>query len=183
MMTASIGYGCVVSFLPTLVMERGITGSFLGLSDYAFYYIVYALTLLLTRGIWGRLSDKYGRKAAIMPGMLLLAGGTLLLAYTWSFPLLLLVGVIYAAGFGAAQPSILAWTVDRAGHTERGAAVSTFFIAFDGGLGLGALIMGTVIQHFSYEVTFLATTLITFLGFLLYVYYLYSTRSDTVRGV
>ncbi|WP_088227306.1 MFS transporter [Desulfosporosinus sp. FKB] len=183
MMTASIGYGCVVSFLPTLVMDRGITGNFLGLSDYAFYYIVYALTLLLTRGIWGRLSDKYGRKAAIMPGMLLLAGGTFLLAYTWSFPILLLVGVVYAAGFGAAQPSILAWTVDRAGHTERGAAVSTFFIAFDGGLGLGALLMGMVIQHFSYEVTFLATTLITFVGFLLYVYYLYSTRSGTVRGV
>ncbi|MGC7872193.1 MFS transporter [Desulfosporosinus sp. SYSU MS00001] len=183
MMTASIGYGCVVSFLPTLVMDRGISGNFLGLSDYAFYYIVYALTLLLTRGIWGRLSDKYGRKAAIMPGLLLLAGGTFLLAYTWSFPILLLVGVIYAAGFGAAQPSILAWTVDRAGHTERGAAVSTFFIAFDGGLGLGALLMGMVIQHFSYEVTFLATTLITFVGFLFYVYYLYSTRSGKVRRV
>ena len=94
-------------------------------------------------------------------------------------PLLLLVGVVYAAGFGAAQPSILAWTVDRADHTERGAAVSTFFIAFDGGLGLGALIMGMVIQHFSYEATFLTTTLITFVGFLLYVYYLYSTRSST----
>ena len=173
MMTASIGYGCVVSFLPTLVIDRGITGHFLGLSDYAFYYIVYALTLLLTRGIWGRLSDKYGRKAAIIPGMLLLASGTFLLAFTWSFSLLILVAVVYAAGFGAAQPSILAWTVDRAGQSNRGAAVSTFFIAFDGGLGLGALIMGMVIQHFSYKVCFLTTTLITFAGFLLYAYYLY----------
>jgi len=105
-----------------------------------------------------------------------------LLAYTWSFPLLLLVGVIYAAGFGAAQPSILAWTVDRAGHSSRGAAVSTFFIAFDGGLGLGALIMGMVIQHFSYKVCFLTTTLITLVGFLIYVYYLYNKKQGTFRG-
>ncbi|MDQ7094619.1 MFS transporter [Desulfosporosinus sp. PR] len=183
MMTASIGYGCVVSFLPTLVMERGITGHFLGMSDYAFYYIIYAVTLLLTRGIWGRLSDKFGRKAAIIPGMLFLAAGTLLLAYTWSFPLLLLVGVVYAAGFGAAQPSILAWTVDRAGHSDRGAAVSTFFIAFDGGLGLGALVMGMVTQYFSYQVTFLIATLITLVGFLLYVCYLYRVRSGEISNL
>ncbi|AFM41684.1 arabinose efflux permease family protein [Desulfosporosinus acidiphilus SJ4] len=180
MMTASIGYGCVVSFLPTLVMQRGITGQFLGMSDYAFYYIIYALTLLFTRGIWGRLSDKFGRKASIIPGMVFLALGTFLLANTWSFPLLLLVGVVYAAGFGAAQPAILAWTVDRAGHNDRGAAVSTFFIAFDGGLGLGALVMGMVAQYFSYQVTFIAATIITLAGFLLYLYYLYTARSRNV---
>ena len=179
MMTASIGYGSVVSFLPILVLQRGITGHFLGISDYAFYYIVYALTLLLTRGIWGRLSDKYGRKAAIIPGMLLLAAGTFLLAITWSFPLLLLVGVVYAAGFGSTQPSILAWTIDRVGHSEMGAAVSTFFIAFDGGLGLGALIMGMVSQYFSYQATFMTTTVITLIGLLLYVYYLYNEGTHT----
>ena len=160
-----------------MVLERGITGQFLGISDYAFYYIIYALTLLLTRGLWGRLSDKYGRKAAIIPGMLPLAVGTFLLAFTRSFPLLLLVGVVYAAGFGSAQPSLLAWTIDRAGHSEMSAAVSTFFIAFDGGLGLGALIMGIISQYFSYRVTFMTTTLIILIGLLLYVYYLYNEGS------
>lgn len=177
MMAGSIGYGCMVSFLPTLVVQRGITGHFLGISDYAFYYIVYALALLLTRGPWGQLSDKYGRKAAIIPGLLLLAAGNLLLAVTWSLPMLLLAGVVYAAGFGSAQPAILAWTVDRAGHTGWGAAVSTFFIAFDAGLGLGALIMGLVIQHFSYGVTFTAAGAITFIGFLIYLGYLYAGQS------
>ncbi|MDA8442956.1 MAG: MFS transporter [Peptococcaceae bacterium] len=172
MMSASIGYGAVVSFLPTLALHRGITGHIFGISDYAFYYIVYAITLLLTRGLWGRLSDRHGRKAAIIPGMLLLAAGTLILAFTNSLLLLLLVGIVYAAGFGSAQPAIMAWTVDRAGHSGWGAAVSTFFIAFDGGLGLGAIIMGAVIQHFSYRASFLAVTFITLLGFLLYVYQL-----------
>ena len=182
MMAGSIGYGCVVSFLPTLVLHRGITGQILGISDYAFYYLIYAVTLLLTRGPWGRLSDRHGRKAAIIPGMLLLAAGTFLLAFTWSFPLLLLVGVVYAAGFGSAQPAILAWTVDRAGHSDRGAAISTFFMAFDGGLGLGALIMGMVIQDFSYQVTFLAATFITLAGFLLYIYHLYHGEGSRATG-
>jgi MFS family permease len=183
MATGSIGYGTVVSFLPTLALHRSITGQIYGISDYAFYYIVYAVTLLLTRGIWGRLSDRHGRKAAIIPGMLLLAAGTCLLAYTWSFERLLIVAIIYAAGFGAAQPAILAWTVDRAGHSEWGAAVSTFFIAFDGGLGLGGLIMGSVIQNFSYKFTFLIVTVITLLGFFLYLYHLYQEKNTNTVSV
>lgn len=181
MLTGSIGYGSVVTYLPTFVQERGITGRFLGISDYAFFYVVYAITLLVTRGPWGRLSDRYGRQAAIIPGLLFLAGGTLVLAFARSFPVLLIAGIVYAAGFGSAQPSIMAWAVDRAGTSGWGAAVGTFFAAFDGGIGIGALLMGPLAQHFSYRLVYGSAGVLTLLGFVIYVVVYFSSSKN--RGI
>ncbi|OAT82345.1 MFS transporter [Desulfotomaculum copahuensis] len=180
MLTGSIGYGSVVTYLPTFVQQRGITGRFLGISDYAFFYVVYAITLLATRGPWGRLSDRYGRQAAIIPGLLFLAGGTLVLAFAGSFPVLLIAGIVYAAGFGSAQPSIMAWAVDRAGASGWGAAVGTFFAAFDGGIGIGALLMGPLAQHFSYRLVYGSAGVLTLLGFVIYVFVYFG--SSKTRG-
>ncbi|HUW66073.1 MAG TPA: MFS transporter [Spirochaetia bacterium] len=169
MITASIGYGTVVTFIPTLATARHIAGTFLGVSDYAFFYIAYAATLILTRGPWGRISDRYGRQAAIIPGLLLMAAGTFTLALTRSFPILVMAGIIYAGGFGSAQPAIMAWTVDRAGRSNFGAAMGTFFAAFDGGIGIGAMAMGTLIQHFSYSLAFDIASVLSLIGFSIYL--------------
>lgn len=169
MITASIGYGTVVTFIPTLATARHITGTFLGVGQYAFFYIAFAVTLILTRGVWGRLSDRYGRQAAIFPGLLLMAAGTFTLALTRSFPILVVSGIIYAGGFGSAQPAIMAWTVDRAGRQGWGAAMGTFFAAFDGGIGIGALLMGTLIQHYSYALAFNTASVFALVGFLIYL--------------
>jgi len=169
MITASIGYGCVVTFIPTLATARHITGTFLGVGQYAYFYIAFALTLILTRGPWGRLSDRYGRQAAIIPGLVLMAAGTFTLALTRSFPVLIVAGILYAGGFGSAQPAIMAWTVDRAGRQAWGAAMATFFVAFDGGIGIGSLTMGTMIQHYSYGLAFSVASVLTLIGFTVYV--------------
>ena len=169
MIMASIGYGCVVTFIPTLATARHITGTFLGVGQYAFFYIAYALTLIATRGPWGRLSDRHGRQAAIIPGLLLMAAGTFILALTRSFPVLVLAGITYAGGFGSAQPALMAWTVDRAGRQAWGAAMATFFVAFDGGIGIGSLVMGTLIQHFSYGLAFSVVSVLTLIGFAIYL--------------
>ena len=92
-----------------------------------------------------------------------------LLAFTHSFPLLLLAGIIYAAGFGSAQPAIMAWCVDRARASGWGAAVGTFFAAFDGGIGLGALVMGPLDQRFSYQMVFSLATALTLVGFIVFL--------------
>lgn len=184
MLTGSVGYGSVVTYIPTFVQERGITGRFLGVSEYAFFYVVYALTLLLTRGPWGRLSDRYGRQAAIIPGLLFLSAGTLVLAFTRTFPLLLVAGVVYAAGFGSAQPAIMAWSVDRAGASGWGAAVGTFFAAFDGGIGIGALLMGPLAQHYSYTLVYGSAGVLTLLGFVLYLaVHLHSLKVKRAGGI
>lgn len=169
MMTASIGYGGVVTFIPTMATARHISGHWLGVAEYAYFYIAYALILILTRGLWGRLSDRFGRPAAIIPGLVLMAAGTVLLAVTPNFITLVLSAIVYAAGFGAAQPSIMAWTVDRAGHQNHGAAMGSFFAAFDGGIAIGSLAMGVLIQHYSYAVAFAVVSIVTLVGFVIYL--------------
>lgn len=166
---ATFSFGAVVSFLPTLAERRGLSAPVLGISGYAWFYFVYAVCLLLVRGPVGRLTDRFGRGYAIVPGLLLLAAGTVLLAVLRSFPLLILFAALYAAGFGSSQPALLASTVDRTPKPLWGSSVATFFAAFDLGIGAATLILGPVAQFLSYRTAFLADALFPLLGLLLYV--------------
>ena len=58
---------------------------------------------------------------------------------------LVVAGVLYGAGFGAAQSALMAWCVDRAGPHARGRAMGTYFAGFELGTGLGAILSGLMI--------------------------------------
>lgn len=167
--TATFSFGAVVSFLPTLAEKRGLARPVAGIPGYAGFYLVYAACLLLVRGPVGRLSDRFGRGKAIVPGLLLLAAGTVLLAELHSLALLGIFAVLYAAGFGSSQPALLAWTVDRTPRPLWGSGVATFFAAFDLGIGVAALAIGPLAQVSSYRVAFEVAAFLPLLGLFLYL--------------
>ena len=131
----TITYGAVLAFLPILAQRRGIHG-------FEFFFTLYAVILILSRTITGRFSDRYGRGAVILPGLTMVAGAMALLAVARSLALLLAGASLYGLGFGAVHPALLAFTVDRVPPRARGAAMATFGLAFDLGIGLGATVLG-----------------------------------------
>jgi predicted MFS family arabinose efflux permease len=58
------------------------------------------------------------------------------------FTAALFLGVAYGMGF----PALQNWIVQRADHTQRGTANSTYFTAFDLGVGGGMLFGGQMAQ-------------------------------------
>lgn len=148
----SFAYGAVFNFLPALAQARGLTARSGGIATYAWFYVAYAVVLLLTRGPLGRISDRRGRSVTIVPGLLVLAAGTALLGSVHSLPALLAVAATFGAGFGAAQPSLFAWTVDRADREHWGSAVAMFFAAFDLGVGGSGFLLGALGGLTSYTV-------------------------------
>ena len=69
--------------------------------------------------------DRRGRVLVIAPGLLFTFVALLVLSRAEGTTTLLIVAVLYAIGIGAAQPTLMAMTVDRARPQERGAAMGT----------------------------------------------------------
>ncbi|WP_176444660.1 MFS transporter [Paenibacillus herberti] len=91
-----------------------------------------------------------GPSWAIVPGVIagIAALAVLSTADNWAW--FGAAAVLYGLSFGSVQPSIMAWTVGRALPDRSGAANSAFFIGMDGGIALGSVLLGGVVQLFGY---------------------------------
>lgn len=141
-------YGVHVAFLPLYVQSRhgGNPGVF---------FLAFALVAAALRGYAGLLSDWVGRAPVTAAGMLLAALAMATLALRGGLPALVLAGALYGVGFGAAQPSLMAWVADRVPAAERGKAMGTFFTALELGIGMGAIGFGIVLSAAGFAAMFL----------------------------
>ena len=146
----TITYGSIVSFLPLFAAKQGIENP-------GIFFTVYAIVLILARGFTGQLSDRYGRAAVIVPGLVLATAALWLLATATVLPTFLAVAVLYGLAFAAVQPALMALVVDRAAPSRRGAAMGTFSAAMDLGIGLGSLLWGEVAYTAGFQVVYLAS--------------------------
>jgi MFS family permease len=134
-----LGYGVIITFIIILADERRIAGS-------GFFFTIYAAGLLVARAIAGRLSDRYGRWIVAVPGIACLAASLIVAALAHALPLLAVAALLAGAGFGAAQPALLALTVDLVPHDRRGSAVATYYVAHESGIATGSIALGWVAQ-------------------------------------
>ena len=114
----TVTFGAVVSFLPLFVKAAN-------LGNPGLYFTVYSIVVVVSRPFAGRLSDRFGRAAVIVPGMVCLTVAMTTLAFSSSLFGLLVAAALQGLGFGGVQPSIMALVVDRSPLYERGAALAT----------------------------------------------------------
>jgi MFS family permease len=141
-------FGAVVSFLPLFVQHRR-------LGNAGLFFTVYSIVVVVLRPTSGRLSDRFGRIAVIIPGMVFLAVSMAILAYASSESDLLWAAALQGVGFGAVHPSIMALIVDRSTAHDRGPALATLMMAFDIGVGLSAIGLGQVLEYTNFTVMYL----------------------------
>ena len=159
---SNTSYGAVITFLAVYAAQRGV-------ANIGPYFTVYAIVLLLTRPNIGRLVDKKGHKAALLPGLFFLAGALVLLSQSTSLPLFLASAVLYGVGQGSVQTSAQTLAVLYAPKDRIGAANATFFTGFDGGIGFGALLASVLVNLFGYSGMFLCLTACPMLAALLFM--------------
>lgn len=109
----------------------------------------------------GSLSDRRGRKFALIPGLALLAltFGGLGFATTGIAVIALMVVNGFAAGYMRPNPSSM--VADIATHEQRAVAVAGYRVSGDVGSLLGPVIAGTIAEVWGYRAAFLAVAVIT----------------------
>ena len=150
-------FGTVVSFLPLFVQAHD-------LGNPGLFFTVYAVTVVISRPFAGRWSDRFGRPAVIIPGMLLLTTAMTVLAFSTTQVGLLTAAVLQGFGFGGVQPAIMAQVVDESTDYDRGPALATLMGAFDVGVGLSSIGLGLVLEATNFTTTFLCAASIGLVG-------------------
>ncbi len=144
-----ITYGVVEVYVAIYAATHGLPGG-------GVYFICIAVATVLTRLLLGRAIDKYGEARLVYSGNAAIIAGVLLLVFAHNVPCYLLSGLLLGYSFGAVQPSLQTMAMHAVAPERRGAANSTFFVAFDLGIALGGFLAGVLIKHFGYDVMFLA---------------------------
>ncbi|HQF52927.1 MAG TPA: MFS transporter, partial [Thermoleophilia bacterium] len=155
--TNALTYASVVALLPLFADEAG-------LGNPGLFFTVFSVVVLVLRGPLGRVSDRRGRVAVVAPGLSVTFVALLVLSQAQSTTTMLVVAVLYAVGVGAAQPTLMAMTVDRAGPQERGAAMGTYTTAMDLGIGVGSVVWGVVAQSLGFAAMYVAASLMGLVG-------------------
>ena len=132
------------AFLYLFAKEQGVTGN-VGL-----YFTVSAVTMLATRPLVGRLTDKYGLVKVSIPAVCCSALALIIVSRSTTLAGLLSAAFVAAFGQGAFTPAIQALTMKSVPNDRRGAASTTNFIAQDIGSMVGAVVGGYIVKTLGY---------------------------------
>lgn len=141
---AGMGQTIVFSVVPPLARDIGLGNFEVGL-----IFAISATCWVICGPVWGRMSDRYGRKPFILLGMLgfavsmTLFGGSMALGLAGALsglPLYLLIvamRAIYGLVGSAGPPAAQAYIADRTSRLDRTAGIASFSAAFGFGAMLG----------------------------------------------
>ncbi|QGQ45274.1 MFS transporter [Metabacillus sediminilitoris] len=155
-------YSSILSFLSAYATEIELTEAA------SYFYIVYAVFILISRPFTGRLLDKRGDNVVIYPAILLLGIGFIIFSGAHHHFTILLAGALIALGFGTLQSCCQAIAVNEALPHRIGLAISTYFIFMDAGMGIGPFLLGFIIPVFGFRGMYTALALIVFVCIFLY---------------
>jgi len=139
--TIGIDNYIVAAILPEIAGDLAVTIGIVGLLASA-----YALPNAFLAPVFGPFSDRYGRKAVMVVGMVLFIAAVAVSAVAPTFEVLLIARVVNGLGAAIVLPAALAYASDQSDSRERGRAIATLLTAYPAstllGLPLGGLAAG-----------------------------------------
>jgi MFS family permease len=119
-------------------------------SDIGYFFTVYAVTLLFTRPLIGKLIDKYGYIKVMIPMLIFFSISLVIISFSSSLPLFLIAAFLNAFGYGGCGPAIQSLCMKRVPKERRGAGSCTSYIGMDLGSLAGPVIAGAIAGQFGY---------------------------------
>ncbi len=155
-------YSSILTYLTSYSQEINLV------SAAGFFFVMYAISLILTRPFTGKWFDIYGENTVIYPSLILYTAGLIILSQTSHGITLLLSGAIIGIGLGTFQSSAQTVAIKMAAPHRIGLATSTFFVMYDIGIGVGPFVQGFYIPISGYRGLYLTMAVISFIGIGLY---------------
>ncbi len=152
-----VSFGAFLAFLPLLAARRAF-------APVGAAYGVYGISIIATRILTGRLLDRPERARALVPSLLVNAVGLMGFAFAGTMPALLGSAALMGVGSGITHPALIAICVDRMADTQRGRATSSFYLAFDLGIGLGSWLLGLALESIGMTGLYVTASLVSVVG-------------------
>lgn len=143
-------------------------GKEIKLSNIWVYFIGHVSMILLTRSFVGKLFDKKGHAVVIIPGAISMIIGLIVLSYVDSISSLVIASLLYGFGYGAVQPSLQAWAINRSPLERRGAANGTFLSSMDLSFTIGSILLSFIAESKSYAVMYRFSSIFMIIFMIIY---------------
>lgn len=131
-------YSCINTFIV-------VYGSACGVEDIGLFFTAYAICLLFTRPISGRIADKYGIDKTVVPGIIIFAISFIIVSFSRTLPMFIIAGAVSAFGYGICQPSIQSLCMSLVPKERRGIAGNTNYMGVDTGYLLIPPLAGAIV--------------------------------------
>lgn len=158
-------FGIILTIIPDF-------SEFLGIKNKGLFFAVFTLSSLGIRLVAGKASDKYGRIPVLRAASAIMILAMVLIAFTSSKSMLMGAGVLFGCSVGMYSPTTAAWVIDLSLDAFRGRALATMYIALEAGIGIGAIVSGTLFdnQPENFRLVFLIGALTAFMAFLVLLF-------------
>ena len=155
-------YSGVLVFIPIELnsMGAGIWGSA--------FFAIFALIIIISRPIVGKIYARYGSKIIIYTGLGLFILGLFGLGLAITPLTILFTAPLLGLGYGAAQPAFQALAIQSAPIERAGVSTATYFLALDISVGAGSVILAVLASAWDYQYLYMFTALVMVIALALY---------------
>lgn len=140
-----------------------------------FFFLVYAIMILLSRPFTGQLMDAKGANIVIYPCLVIFSIGMLLFSQAHNSMIFLVAGALMGLGYGNFNSVAQTIAIKVTPPQRLGLATSTYFILFDIGLGAGPYLLGFIVPITGYRGLFLTMVFVILVSIILY-YFLHGRK-------
>lgn len=169
-----IVYSSILSFVSVYAENKG----FISVSGY--FFVVYAIFMLIARPFAGKWFDRYGANKIVYPCIVLFSIGMIILGTAQSEWMFLLSAALIGLGYGSMFPCLQTIAIQKAAPHRRGLATATFLSIFDIGIGFGSYIVGIIGDAIGLSSFYSLSSIYILIGIAIY-YYLHgkTIRNET----
>jgi len=158
-------WGALAAFFPLYAINHGVANPGL-------FFTTIAMMLILGRALGGKMIDLYSREKIILPSLVAYIVSVVILAFSKSLPMFILVAAILGIGHAFLIPALVVHALDHVGSSP-GPAMGTFHAVMDLGMCVGPVAMGIILQMTSYPAMFLC---LAFIGIINLNYFFFFVR-------
>ena len=155
-------YSGVLVFIPIELnsMGAGVWGSV--------FFALFALMIIISRPLVGKVYARFGLKFVIYPGVALFILGLSALGIVMTPIGIICTAPLLGLGYGAAQPAFQALAVQSAPIERAGVSTATYFLALDIAVGAGSVVLALIANALGYQYLYQITALIMVAALALY---------------
>lgn len=157
MLCYGFGFGATQTFVPVFMkrFDIGRVGAF---------FTAWSLAAVTVRVLLGGVSDRLGRRAVLLPAMIVLTAAVGALAVVRDMATMVLIGAVFGFGHGMLYPTMNALVADWSTARNIGRTQSLFSGSYSLGISSCAFFFGTIIEQYGYPMMFLVASAITLIG-------------------
>lgn len=169
-----LAYSGVLSFMSFYTIEINLEK--IG----GYFFLMYAIVVIITRPITGKLLDSRGANIIIYPCLIIFAIGMYFFSSATNSIVFIIAAICIGIGYGNFTSVAQAVAVKETPRERMGLATSTFFILYDIGLGFGPYVLGLLVPIIGYRSIFSWMIAIILISIILY-HFLHGKKESASR--